>query len=50
VLPQENGDWEISRDIAAGETGELLDLDLNSEIFKDQDDTVNQDTFDTYSQ
>lgn len=50
VLPQENGDWEIARNIAAGETGELLDLDLDSEIFKGQDGTVNQDTLDTYSQ
>ncbi len=33
VLPHDHNDWEIARDLAAGETGELLDLDLDADIF-----------------
>lgn len=38
VLPQEHEDWKIARDLAAGETGELLNLDLDAGIFQDEDD------------
>jgi hypothetical protein len=38
VLPHEHDDWKLARDLAAGETGELLDLDLDADIFNDEDD------------
>jgi hypothetical protein len=38
VLPHDHEDWKLARDIAAGETGELLDLDLDADIFRDDDD------------
>jgi adenine-specific DNA methylase len=38
VLPQGHGDWELARDLAAGETGDLLDLDLDSEIFNNSEE------------
>jgi adenine-specific DNA methylase len=38
VLPQDHSDWELARDIAVGETGELLDLELDADIFEDDDD------------
>jgi adenine-specific DNA methylase len=38
VLPHDHDDWEIARDIAAGETGELLDLDLDADIFIEEDE------------
>lgn len=50
VLPHDHADWEIARNLAVGETGELLDLDLDAEIFEDEEGTVSQDTLDTYSQ
>ncbi len=38
VLPHDHEDWNIARDLAAGETGELLDLDLDADIFQEDDD------------
>jgi hypothetical protein len=38
LLPHENTDWEIVRNLAAGETGDLLDLELESDIFQEEDD------------
>lgn len=35
VLPHDHNDWKLARDLAAGETGELLDLELDSDIFRD---------------
>jgi len=37
VLPHDHEDWNIARDIAAGETGELLDLDIDADIFQEDD-------------
>lgn len=34
VLPHDYDDWKLARDLAAGETGDLLDLDLAAEIFR----------------
>jgi len=36
VLPHENHDWELARDLAAGETGNLLNLDLDTDIFNEE--------------
>jgi adenine-specific DNA methylase len=38
VIPHDHSDWELARDIAAGETGELLDLDLDADIFKEDEE------------
>jgi len=35
VLPEENDDREILRNMVVGETGEYLDLDLDSDLFND---------------
>jgi adenine-specific DNA methylase len=38
VLPHDHNDWNIARDLAAGETGDLLDLELDTDIFKDDEE------------
>lgn len=38
VLPHDQEDWEIARNLAAGDTGDLLDLDLNADVFRRDDD------------
>lgn len=38
VLPHDHQDWEIARDIAAGETGDLLDLNLDADIFSREEE------------
>jgi hypothetical protein len=40
VLPHSHDDWIILRDLAAGETGDLLDLDLDKDIFEENTDDV----------
>lgn len=37
VLPHGYDDWELARNLAAGETGELLELDLDTKIFQHDD-------------
>jgi adenine-specific DNA methylase len=44
ILPHDYDDWELVRDLAVGETGELLDLDMDSEIFQDQSEEEEQKT------
>lgn len=48
VLPQDNADREILRNLVAGETGDYLDLDLDSNIFKNYTDEE-QSTMERYS-
>jgi hypothetical protein len=36
VLPHETEDWQLARDLAAGETGDLLALDLDAGVFRDE--------------
>lgn len=50
VLPHNHADWKIARDLAVGETGDLLDLDLDSDIFQDENTTDNnhQESLDEY--
>jgi putative DNA methylase len=43
VLPHDHDDWEIAQSLAAGETGDMLELDLDADIFRDEDDE-NADT------
>lgn len=38
VLPHDHNDWELARNIAVGETGELLELNLDSDIFDEEDE------------
>ena len=38
VLPHDHDDWEVAQNLAAGDTGELLDLDLSEDIFKQNKD------------
>jgi adenine-specific DNA methylase len=42
VLPHDNADWNIGRDLAAGETGELLDLELEAGVFQGNGDDENR--------
>lgn len=42
VLPKDHEDWQLARDISAGDTGEYLDLDLNQDIFQENDDNENE--------
>ncbi len=44
ILPHDDDDWNLARDLAAGETGELLNLDLDSAIFQEQEDEEGQKT------
>ncbi len=48
VIPNSHDDWKIMRNIAVGETGDLLDLELDSSIFEDSDSTNKQDTLTNY--
>lgn len=43
VLPHDHEDWEIARDLTAGDTGELLDLNLDADIFKQRKPSTNGD-------
>lgn len=36
VLPQDHADWQLARDMAAGETGDLLGLELDADIFQEE--------------
>lgn len=36
VLPHDNEQWEIAQNLAAGDTGEMLDLDLDARIFHEE--------------
>ena len=38
MLPHDHNDWNIARDLAAGETGDLLDLELDADIFEDDEE------------
>lgn len=42
VLPHDYNDWQRARDLAVGETGELLDLNLDADIFEDEDEDEHQ--------
>ncbi len=48
VIPNSHDDWEIMRDLAVGETGDLLDLELDSGIFEESDLTDKQDRLTNY--
>lgn len=49
VLPHDHNDWKLARDLEAGETGELLDLDLDSAIFNiEEDDEDRQGSLDDF--
>lgn len=37
VLPHDHSDWELCRDVAVGDTGDLLDIELDAGIFGEQD-------------
>lgn len=38
VLPQNHDDWEIARDLSVGDTGRLLDLDIDRSAFGNNDE------------
>lgn len=42
VLPHSHDDWELARDLAVGETGDLLDLDLDAGIFQTTEDDTHK--------
>ncbi len=44
VLPHDHNDWKLARDLAAGETGDLLDLNLDAAIFNDKKEEAVQET------
>lgn len=50
VQPRGHKEWELARDLAVGDTGEFLDLDLNASIFSEQEDEeeLAQDTLSSY--
>ncbi len=48
VLPHDHNDWEIARDLAAGETGDLLDLELDADIFQDNSEGDHQGSLDEF--
>ena len=39
VLPHNHDDWKFAQALAAGDTGELLDLDLDRDIFEETEDS-----------
>jgi adenine-specific DNA methylase len=48
VLPHEHDDWQLARDIAAGDTGELLELELDPNIFREEDEDDYQGSLDEF--
>lgn len=49
VLPHGHSDWKLARDLAAGETGDLLNLDLDADIFADdEEEEVKQGSLDDF--
>jgi hypothetical protein len=42
VLPSDHHDWELARNLSVGKTGELLDLDLDTSVFHDDEDDGDQ--------
>jgi hypothetical protein len=49
VLPHDHDDWKLTRDLEAGETGEMLDLDLDSSIFNnDEEDGDRQENLNDF--
>lgn len=48
VLPHEHEDWELARDLAAGRTRDVLDLDFSPNVFADDGDDTQQSDFDDY--
>lgn len=48
VLPQEHEDWEVARDLIVGKTGELLEININPNLYEqdgDDDDNHRLDEF-----
>lgn len=39
VLPRGHDDWELARNLVAGDTGDLLELDLDASIFRTDEET-----------
>lgn len=48
VMPTTYSDWETLRDLTIGETGELLNLDLDSSIFNDDEEVESQKSISDY--
>ncbi|WP_083902510.1 DUF1156 domain-containing protein [Natronorubrum sulfidifaciens] len=44
VLPHDHDDWELARDLAAGRTRDVLDLDFSPNVFADDGDETTQTT------
>ncbi|WP_083867345.1 DUF1156 domain-containing protein [Natrialba taiwanensis] len=42
VLPHDHDDWELARDLAAGRTRDVLDLEFSPNVFADHDDKTMQ--------
>jgi hypothetical protein len=36
VMPQSHKDWETLRDLVVGETGELLEINLDASLFEEE--------------
>ncbi len=48
VLPHDHEDWELARDLAAGRTRDVLDLDFSPNVFADDGDETQQSELDGF--
>jgi len=48
VLPQNHEDWELARDLAAGRTRDVLDLDFSPNVFAEDSNQTQQKGIDDY--
>ncbi len=48
VLPHDHEDWELARNLAVGQTGDLLDLDLDASVFRDEEEGEHQGSLDDF--
>ncbi len=48
VLPHDHEDWELARDLAAGRTRDVLDLDFSPNVFAEDSEQTQQKGIDEY--
>lgn len=48
VLPHDHEDWELARDLAAGRTRDMLDLDFSPNVFAEDSEQTQQKGIDDY--
>lgn len=48
VLPHDHDDWKVARNLAVGQTGDLLDMDIDASVFRDEGEGEHQGNLDGF--